>query len=150
MYAPQHAQRMAEANQMQMGQQLSNYLGALGANPALLGIVQNYPELGLQLFQASQKQEDLPSDVRSFNYYNKLPQDQRPAFEKYLQLTHPGMSTPVVLGPYDRIEGNGGAQQGSEVTATGPNGEKIRYNPQSGQWEPMGGPASPTPGGFPR
>lgn len=35
-----------------------------------------------------------------------------------------------------------------EVTATGPNGQKLRLNPQSNQWEPIGGQSPPGSGGF--
>jgi hypothetical protein len=35
-----------------------------------------------------------------------------------------------------------------EVTATGPNGQKLRLNRQTNQWEPMGGPSPGGSGGF--
>jgi hypothetical protein len=47
----------------------------------------------------------------------------------------------------------GGYEAGSPVqsqgpTATGPNGEKIQYNPQTNSWEPMGGSGGNVGGGF--
>jgi hypothetical protein len=35
-----------------------------------------------------------------------------------------------------------------EITATGPNGEKVRLNPQTNQWEPIGGQTPSASGGF--
>jgi hypothetical protein len=40
-------------------------------------------------------------------------------------------------------------ESSQDVTATGPNGQKLRLNPQTNQWEPMGGPTPSASGGFP-
>jgi hypothetical protein len=50
------------------------------------------------------------------------------------------MMSPVTLGAGDTIEEPGAGGGGGEVTATNPTtGEKVRYNSQTGAWEPMGG-----------
>jgi hypothetical protein len=41
-----------------------------------------------------------------------------------------------------------GAPAGGAITATGPNGQKIQLNQQTGQWEPIGGPTPQASGGF--
>jgi hypothetical protein len=71
-------------------------------------------------------------------------------YSQYVAMRSPGAQAPVVL-PYN-IQQVGGGQTpiAAPVTATGPGGQKIQYNPQSGQWEPIGGQTAPAPsGGFP-
>lgn len=57
----------------------------------------------------------------------------------------------VVIAPNPGGQQTGAPVQmgGNEVTATGPNGQKLRLNPQTNQWEPMGGPTPQASGGFP-
>jgi hypothetical protein len=100
---------------------------------------------------------EVPSGLKEFQYYQGLDPTTRAAYEKFLQITHPAMMAPITLGPNDTYDPGGyypgtGSGGGGDITATGPNGEKVRYNPQTHAWEPMNGGqsgASPT-GGFPR
>ena len=57
--------------------------------------------------------------------------------------------SPVVQGPGGEIFSRPGAMSTKPPTATGPNGEKIQLNPQSGQWEPVEGGQGSGSGGFP-
>lgn len=58
---------------------------------------------------------------------------QGTSYQAFLQMKNPGMSSPVTL-PYGAT-----VQGGGSMTATDAHGNKVQYNPQSGQWEPMGG-----------
>jgi hypothetical protein len=62
-------------------------------------------------------------------------------YEQYITMRNPGSQTPVVIGHNDQ-------QVGGEVTATGPGGQKIRLNQQTGQWESVGGTSGNAGGGF--
>jgi hypothetical protein len=100
---------------------------------------------GINLYRAIHPPSEIPEGVKEFNYYNTLPAEQKPGFEKFLQLTHPGMMSPVTLDAMpETIQ-----TPGQEVTATGPNGQKIRLNPQTQQWEPIGGQTASPSGNFP-
>lgn len=142
-YGPaMEARRLKETRKNALGNFLTDPQGAVQA--LLEG---GDFEGGLELWKATHKDDDTPAGVREFEYYQKHP-DQQPAMEKYWRLTHPGMMSPITMGAGDTIEmpGQDGGAPGGEITATGPGGEKIRFNPQSGQWEPVGGaPASPAP-----
>jgi hypothetical protein len=60
------------------------------------------------------------------------------------------MMSPVTLGAGDTVEEPGAGGGGGEVTATNPTtGEKVRYNSQTGAWEPMGGQKADPSGTFP-
>jgi hypothetical protein len=67
-------------------------------------------------------------------------------FTQFAQMMNPGMSSPVTI-PYGSTV-NPGGQGAPPITATGPNGQKVQLNPQSGQWEPMGGQSPQGSGGF--
>jgi hypothetical protein len=68
-------------------------------------------------------------------------------YGQYVTMRNPGSQTPVVLGHNDQLVSGGGS---TPPTATGPNGEKVQYNAQTGQWEPLtGGAGGNASGGFP-
>jgi len=69
-------------------------------------------------------------------------------YEQYVTMRNPGMSTPVTVPYGATVTPPGGAS--APITATGPKGEKIQFNPQSGKWEPMGGAGGNASGGFPQ
>jgi hypothetical protein len=79
---------------------------------------------------------------------------QQPRFIPFQQgggvvRVNPDGTTSMVIQPNPGDQQPGAPVGGAPVTATGPNGEKIQLNPQTGQWEPMGGGASNGTGGFP-
>lgn len=73
--------------------------------------------------------------------------DPKLSYMQYMQTARPGMTSPVTI-PYSAQVQAGGAS--APVTATGPSGQKIQLNPQSGQWEPVGGAGGNASGGFPQ
>lgn len=93
---------------------------------------------------------DLAGDIKAFQQaqqFGYLPQNA--SFEDFLKLMHPGQFVPPapVNVPY------GATIEGGDVpgaTATNPKtGEKVRFNPSTGQWEPIGGQSgASSTGGF--
>jgi hypothetical protein len=71
------------------------------------------------------------------------------SYTQYVTLRNPGSQTPVILPHNITQVGGGAAVGGAPITATGPNGQKLRLNPQTNQWEPMGGGGGNATGGFP-
>jgi hypothetical protein len=139
MYGPAKKQR-------KIGEALQSYLGNM--DPGLAQIFEADPETGLALYKY--KHPQAPAGVEGFEYYRKADPQTRSDYEKYLKLIHPSFMSPITLGPNDTYDpGGGDTSGGGEATATGPNGEKIRFNPQSGAWEPMGGQTAPPSGNFP-
>lgn len=69
-------------------------------------------------------------------------------YTQYVALRNPGMNSPVTIPQGAVVTANGG--QAAPQTATGPNGQKIQLNPQTGQWEPVGGAGGNASGGFPQ
>jgi hypothetical protein len=91
-----------------------------------------------------------PGIIREFDIASQrglVPQGT--TYEQYVQMRNPGMSTPVTIPYGAQVMQGGGAPAASPMTATGPNGEKVQLNPQTGQWEPMGGAGGNVGGGFP-
>ena len=135
MYGPQMRQK-------RMGQALSNYLGKL--DPGLADIIAENPEMGMQLYKMQHPDaKEPPAIVQEYLWRQHLPENERGGYDKYVESRkfNP-FGTPITLGPGDRYEPSGGAPEAEasgEVTATGPNGEKVRFNQQTGQWEPAGG-----------
>lgn len=84
--------------QQQLGESLAGYLG--GDNPQLADILRADPSTGVALWNAMRK-PDIPAEAQDFKYYQGLPADQRSQYERYLQLTHPGMNAPLSLGAND-------------------------------------------------
>jgi hypothetical protein len=91
---------------------------------------------------------DYDADIREYQQLKQLgyvPQDM--SYEGFARMKNPGQfvpPSPVRMEPGDVVEGS------SDVTATNPQtGEKIRLNPNTGQWEAVGGPSSQGSGGFP-
>ena len=132
-YAPAQQRRRS-------GEALANYLGNL--DPGLAELISTDPELGMSLYKMKNPAaKEPPAFVQEYLYRQGLPDDQRKSFDEFANMRkfNP-FAAPITLGPGDTYEGPGGGQpEAQEQTATGPNGEKVRYNPQSGQWEPMGG-----------
>lgn len=100
-----------------------------------------------QRYQQANKAPDKPGIAEELEWFQSLPPEQRGPAAEYIRMRYPGSQSPQMIPHgYDEVPQQGGAAP----TATGPNGEKIRFNPQSGAWEPMGGQAGqPSPGGFP-
>jgi hypothetical protein len=59
--------------------------------------------------------------------------------------------SPVIHGPNGEVFQRPGALSSAPhpITATGKNGQKVQFNPQTKQWEPMGGQTPPASGTFP-
>lgn len=98
-HAPIYRQRM---EQEQQNQALQGFL----QNPdeAIQRLMQIDPRSGIALYSQVHPKSEVPESVKGYNYYNALPDSEKPRFEKYLQLTHPGMMAPVTLGPNDTVE----------------------------------------------
>lgn len=145
---PVYGPRMQERRKQQSrNAALSNYLDdPEGAIRALFAA--GDPETALAVMKARQGGEP-PAFVQEYQYRQGLPEDQRKEYDAYAQARkfNP-YGAPLVLNPGDVFEG-GGPQGAPEApqTATNPEtGEKVQFNPQSGQWEPVGGAsASPAP-----
>lgn len=89
---------------------------------AIQQLMQVDPKLGIALYSQVHPKSEVPQGVREYDYYNKLPVGEKPAFEKFLQLTHPGMMAPITLGPTDTYDSGSTAPAGS-----GPPGSAIEY-----------------------
>jgi hypothetical protein len=90
--APIH---QAELDRQQTQTALQGFLQ--DPNAAIQALMQvNAPE-GIKLYTALHPPSETPEGVKEFNYYNSLPPEQKPGFEKFLQLTHPGMMAPLTL-----------------------------------------------------
>jgi hypothetical protein len=95
---------------------------------------------------ADDKPQHDTSSIQNFEYAQQ--HGYKGGFDQFMALEHPGMNSPVTLPYGATVEAPG--QQAAPVTATGPNGQKVQLNPQTGQWEPMGGAGGNASGGFPR
>ena len=94
---------------------------------------------------APEKTNPDPSSVREYQFAKQ--QGFTGSYTDFLQFVHP--PSPVTI-PYGATVTQPGQHSGSgEITATGPGGQKLRLNPQTNQWEPMGGAGSNASGGFP-
>lgn len=143
-YGPQMLARRKEQSR---NQALSNYLDdPEGAIRALFAA--GDPETALAVMKARQGAEP-PADVQTYQWRQKLPENQRADFDKFMELKRFNpYGAPIVLNQGDVFEPAGGQPQSSgPMTATNPEtGERVQFNPQTNQWEPMGGaPASPAP-----
>jgi hypothetical protein len=135
MYAPRQQSR-------RLSQALSNYLGNM--EPGMADIFAADPETGLALYKAQHPSTETPAALKEFEYYKGLQGPDRSSYEQFLKLTHPGMMSPITLGPNDSYDD--GSHAAGETTATNPQtGEKVRFNPSTGAWEPMGGATASTP-----
>jgi hypothetical protein len=131
---------------MQQQQALQGFL----TNPdqAIAQLMQVDAPSAISLYKAVHPASETPDTAKLFEYRQKLTPEQRADFDKVMTVLHPGMIAPITLGPNDTYEPAGEAPAAGEVTATGPNGEKVRLNPATNQWEPMGGPTPSASGGF--
>lgn len=87
-----------------------------------------------------------PGLAQEFDWFSSLPPAQQKQAQHFMELKNPGMNSPVTVPYGAQVQGGG---QSAPMTATGPNGQKIQLNPQSGQWEPVGGAGGNVSGGFP-
>lgn len=144
---PIYGPRMQEMRKQQSrNEALSNYLDdPEGAIRALFAA--GDPETALAVMKARQGAEP-PAFVQEYQYRQGLPEDQRKEYDAYAAVRkfNP-FGAPLVLNPGDVYEGGGPSASEAPQTATNPQtGEKVQYNPESGQWEPVGGAsASPAP-----
>jgi hypothetical protein len=114
------------------------------------------PNLRAQFMALGGEKDDNPAQdpgiIREYDIATQrglVPQGT--TYTQYVAMRNPGSYTPVTV-PYNSTV-TAGAQQGggaAPVTATGPNGQKIQLNQQTGQWEPVGGAGGNVSGGFPR
>lgn len=175
MYAPMMQAREAQERQQQVGQMLGNVLGRL--DPSLRDLVSADPGTGLEIFKLLHPQAGVPPEtIRLMQAAGIDPQSSegKAIIQQHLQgggaspstfereLTalgidphsdearelYYGRNSPAgyLLKPPPR--GGGTPAAGGDVTATGPNGEKIRLNPSTGQWEPVGGQTATPSGPF--
>jgi hypothetical protein len=89
-----------------------------------------------------------PGIIREFDEATQrglIPQGT--SFQQYVTLRNPGMVSPVTI-PYGATVSPAGGAPATQ-TATDAHGNKVQFNQQSGQWEPMGGPSQQGSGGFP-
>lgn len=106
----------------------------------------DYVQGVIHLADAWKPQQD-PSPIREFDeaiQRGLLPQGT--SYQQFLQMKNPGMLSPVTI-PYGATVSTPG--QTATTTATDAHGNKVQFNPQSGQWEPMGGAGGNVSGGFP-
>jgi hypothetical protein len=137
-YAQRIQQRQEDERRTRVGSALAQLLG--GGDASMAALFQDDPDAGLAVYKATHEKDDKPAAFDEFEHYMRLPDEQKPAYEKYLRLKHPGMMAPISLGPNDTLE-----TPGQEAIAEDANGNRIRYNPQSGAWEPVGGPTDSNP-----
>lgn len=150
-YAPMRAERQAQQRQEQANAALANYLGNL--DPGLRDLVMAAgPEAAMSAYGiAHPKASGKPSFVEEYEYRQALDPTARADFDSFAERRkfNP-YAAPITLGQGDTIEYPGAQGGPQEVTATGPNGEKVRLNPSTGQWEPVGGPTAGPSAGFPQ
>ena len=85
---------------------------------------------------------ELPSLMRESKIYQSLTPEEQAQYRNFLSFRQPVQ--PMIMGQYDTVE-----EPQQETTIVNPKtGERMRLNPQSGQWEPVGG-AGPGQPGFP-
>lgn len=141
---PLYQQRLKEQRSRSA---VSQYLGNI--DPDLAGLLGSGldAETAVKLYGIRHPSTETPAALKEFEYYKGLQGNDRGSYENFLKLTHPGMFSPVTMGPNDTIEDPSAGS--GEVTATNPTtGEKVRYNSQTGAWEPMGGQTAKPSGGF--
>lgn len=100
-----HGQAPAYQNKLNEMQQNTALQGFL-TNPdeAVQRLMQVDPRAGIALYSQIHPKSEVPQGVKEYEYYHGLPDEQRAGFEKFLQLTHPGMMAPVTLGENDHVE----------------------------------------------
>ena len=146
-YGPRVQQMRQAEQQAQLGQSIANYLGNTDAG--LAQIFAADPNAGMALYKMKHP-EDTPATALQRNYEFMAGKDPKLA-DQYLHgqaegpplIANNGDGTFTII-PRSMVGGQQ-ATGAKEVTATGPNGEKIRLNPQTNQWEPAGGATDSTP-----
>ena len=153
-YQARLKQRQDEAKRARMGSALAQYLGS--GDAGLAAIFQDDPEIGIEIYKATRKKDDTPAAFDEFQHYQKLPPEQRPAYEKFLRLKHPGMMAPITVPDGASVEfpGQGDEPAGPEPTVNSqadydalPPG--TPYRDSQGNRAVKGGQTAPPSGGFP-
>jgi hypothetical protein len=107
----------------QIGQAVASYLGNTDA--MLAKLFEQSPKVALKLFQLKHPASEVPAGLKEFQYYQGLQGPDRAAYEQFLKLTHPGMMSPITLGPNDTYDaGTGGGDAGG---ASGPPQAAVDY-----------------------
>ncbi len=96
---PLYHQRMEEQRQ---NQALSGFL----TNPdqAIAQLMQADPKMGIELWKGMHPASEKTMEQKVYEYEQSLPAEQRPAFEKSIALTHPGLVAPITMGPTDTYD----------------------------------------------
>ena len=129
--------------QRRRGEALANALGQL--EPGMAELFATDPGVALQVYKMKHPDaKEPPGMVQEYQWRQHLPENERGDYDKYVRSRQFNpFGAPITLGPNDIYEpGGGGAPEatGGEITATNPEtGAKVRFNQQSGQWEPAGG-----------
>lgn len=91
-----------QQQQNQLATDMTNYLG--DNNAALADAFRVNPTVAAEMFKYMHPASEVPQSVKEFDYYNGLPTDRQAAFEKFLQLTHPGLMAPVTVEPGSTVQ----------------------------------------------
>lgn len=83
-----------------LGQELGNYLGS--SDQALAQVFQTDPEVGLKLYEYKHPASEVPADLKEYAAYANMSGPDRAQYERFLELTHPGMNAPITLGANDQ------------------------------------------------
>jgi hypothetical protein len=100
--------------QQQLGSIVGQFLGA--DDSALAPIFAINPEVGAELYKIRHPASETPAELKEFEYYQGLDPTNRPAYEKFLQLTHPGFMAPITLPEQGAKIDYPGASNAPEVT----------------------------------
>ena len=141
---PLYRQRMEQQRQQQA---LQGFLTNPDQAIAQLMQIPGQAANAIDLYKAVHPASETPLEIKLLKHLKEHPEDAAMLHQIDAEL-HPGMMTPVTIGQNDIYDPTGASVTTGDVTATGPNGEKIRLNRQTGQWEPVGGQTATPSGGF--
>lgn len=139
-YGPMH-----EKQQLQGA--LQNFL--TDPDGAIQALMQVDAPTAISLYKMVHPATETPASLREFQYYQKMPADQRGSYEKFLQLTHPGMMAPITLPQNATLEMPG--QSGGDMPFVNTPEEARKYPAGTSVRTPYGvyqvpGGASPSSG----
>lgn len=145
-YGPRVQQMRQAEQQAQLGQSIANYLGNTDAG--LAQIFAADPNAGMALYKMKHPEAAPGTELqKDYEYLKGIDPKLADQF-----LHNKAQGGPLIASNGDgtftvipRAMAQPQASGAKEVTATGPNGEKIRLNPQTNQWEPAGGATDSTP-----
>jgi hypothetical protein len=143
-HQPMYAARAAERKRSAALQQ---FLG--GVDPelgAMIGAGMD-PSDAVSIYKMKHPGEgNKPSFVQEYEYRERLDPEHRKAYDAYAeQRKFNPYAPPITMGQNDTLEMPGQKPAQSEVTATDKDGNKVRYNHETGAWEPVGGPTASAP-----